>query len=308
MDIGRLKKVPLRELWKHEARSFSLWLAENLDLLNEVVALNLTLLQREAPAGLFSVDILAEDQNGNVVVIENQLEQTNHDHLGKLITYMSNLDAKIAIWISSNPRPEHEKAVHWLNETLPADTAFYLVKVEAYQIGGSVPAPLFSIVAGPSPESKEIGEKKKELAERHVLRLEFWKELLAKAKVKIHLHDKVSPSTDNWCSAGAGKSGLAYSYVIRMEDAQVEFTIDRGDQQENKRLFTKLFEKKNEIESTFGAPLDWHQLEDRRVCKIQYVMEGYGLEDKEHWESLQEKMIDSMDRLYKSIQPYISNL
>jgi len=127
--------------------------AENLDFLSETIGFQLSLDQREISAGAFSADIRAEDPQGNFVIIENQLEKTNHDHLGKLITYMSNLEAKTAIWITSEPRPEHETAVHWLNETLPADTSFYLIKIEAYKIGDSDPAPLFTIVAGPSAET-----------------------------------------------------------------------------------------------------------------------------------------------------------
>lgn len=142
MTISRLQKVPLRELWRHEAHGFTHWLAENLDFLGEALGFEITLVEREATAGPFSADILAEDTDGNYVIIENQLEQTDHDHLGKLITYLSNLEAKKAIWITSAPRPEHEKAIHWLNETLPADTAFYLLKLEAYRIDDSSPAPL----------------------------------------------------------------------------------------------------------------------------------------------------------------------
>ncbi len=133
MTISRLTKVPLRELWKHEAHNFTGWLAENLDFLSDTLGFKLTLDQKEIAAGTFSADIRAEDSQGNYVIIENQLEKTDHDHLGKLITYMSNLEAKTAIWMTSEPRPEHETAVHWLNETLPADTAFYLIKVEAFR-------------------------------------------------------------------------------------------------------------------------------------------------------------------------------
>lgn len=170
----RLEKVPLRGIWPNEARDFTTWLAENLDFLGEALGLSLSLVEQEAAAGIFSADVLAEDADGNPIIIENQLERTDHDHLGKLITYLSNLDAKTAIWITSDPRPEHEAAIHWLNQTLPADVALYLVKLDAYRIGDSSSAPLLTVVAGPSPEAKQIGGQKKELAQRHVLRLEFW--------------------------------------------------------------------------------------------------------------------------------------
>lgn len=182
MNIGRLQRVPLREIWVHEAQSFSTWLSNNLDLLEEVTGLRLSLVDREKRAGAFFADVLAEDDAGNLVVIENQLGATDHDHLGKILTYMSNLDVKIPIWITSSPRVEHEKAVNWLNEISPADTAIFLLKIEAVRIGDSPPAPLFTVIAGPSNEQREIGTTKKEMAERHRLRLEFWKQLLERAK------------------------------------------------------------------------------------------------------------------------------
>ena len=154
MHISRLEAVPLRELWPNEARDFTTWLAENLDWLGESLEMELSLVEQEASAGPFSADILAEDGGGNPVVIENQLERTDHDHLGKLITYLSNLDAKIAVWVTSDPRPEHEQAIHWLNEVVPLDTAFYLVKVEAFRIENSPPAPALTVVAGPSVERR----------------------------------------------------------------------------------------------------------------------------------------------------------
>ncbi len=308
MNIGRLTRVDLRELWRHEAHDFTTWLSENLDLLGETLGLQLSLLEREAAAGPFSADILADDGRDNLVVIENQLEATDHDHLGKLITYMSNLDAKTAVWIVKEPRPEHEKAVHWLNEMLPADMAIYLLRIEAYRIGDSPAAPLFTIIAGPSPQARQAGEQKKELAERHVLRLEFWQQLLERAKSKTPLHARISPSTDNWINASAGKSGLSYSYVIRMNDAQIEFYIDRGETEENKRIFDALHDRKEAIEAAFGGPLEWQRLDDRRASRIRHVITSGGLKDRERWPQLQDAMIDAMIRLERALKPEIQKL
>lgn len=310
MNIGRLQRVPLREIWVHEAQSFSTWLSNNLDLLEEVTGLRLSLVEREKRAGAFFADVLAEDDAGNLVVIENQLGATDHDHLGKILTYMSNLDVKIAIWITSSPRVEHEKAVSWLNEISPADTAIFLLKIEAVRIGDSPPAPLFTVIAGPSNEQREIGTTKKEMAERHKLRLEFWKQLLERAKKerRLSLFERISPSTQNWVSAGAGRSGVAFSFVIRMEDAQVEVYIDTGEEKENKRIFDALYAQKEKIEQEFGSALDWQRLEGKRACRIRYVMEGGGLRDKERWEHIQDKMIDAMTRLEKAFRQPINEL
>src|SRR4051812_41481425 len=125
--IGKIRRVPLREVWLHEALDFTTWLEQNVDVLNDVLDISLENVEREHAAGSFSVDLVAEDEAGNPVVIENQLEKSNHDHLGKLITYLAAMEAKAAIWIVSEPRPEHTRAIGWLNES-SAD--FYLLKVE----------------------------------------------------------------------------------------------------------------------------------------------------------------------------------
>lgn len=308
MAISRLQKVSLREIWKHEAQGFTCWLAENLDFLGETVGFPLSLVKREAAAGPFSADILAEDADGNYVIIENQLEQTDHDHLGKLITYLSNLEAKKAIWITSSPRPEHEKAVHWLNETLPADTAFYLIKLETYRIDNSEPAPLLTIVAGPSPESKQAGMQKKELAERHLLRLEFWKGLLEQAKTATPAFANRSPSKDNWITVGAGKTGFFYSYVIRMDDGQVELYIDKGDADTNKQLFDALLSRRETIEKAFGKSLEWQKLDEKRGSRICYVLTGSGLQDQDKWPDLQKRMVEAMVDLHRVFQSEIKSL
>ena len=115
--IGKIKRVPLREVWPREDNDFTKWLEESLDALSEVIGVRLSNVEREKIAGDFSVDLVAEDESGNVVIIENQLERSNHDHLGKILTYLTSLEAKSAIWIVSDARPEHIKAISWLNES-----------------------------------------------------------------------------------------------------------------------------------------------------------------------------------------------
>src|SRR5208282_770335 len=158
--IGKIDRVPLRDVWKNEARDFATWLEGNIEVLNDILDLNLTTAEREKDAGDFSVDLVAEDDKGNPVVSENQLEKSNHDHLGKLITDLTAVDAHTAIWIVSDPRPEHIKAISWLNESSAA--SFYLLKVEAIRIGASESAPLLTLIVGPSQEGREVGKKKKE--------------------------------------------------------------------------------------------------------------------------------------------------
>jgi hypothetical protein len=308
--VGRLEKVDLRKVWIKEAKDFTTWLENNLDILSEQLGFDLSPLEREKSAGTFSADIFAEGPNGETVVIENQLEKTDHDHLGKLITYLSNLEAKAAIWITSDPRPEHVAAINWLNEISPPDTSFFLVKVEAYRIGNSDPAPFFTAICAPSEEAKQIGEQKEHLAERHLRRLEFWKQLLDKAKSKTNLHSNVSPGKDNWVTAGAGKSGMGWSYVITMDKGSVELFIDRGPEKkdETDRIFEKILSDKGKIENEFGEPLIWDKVEGRRVCKIKSICEIGGLKDTALWDRIQEDMINRMVRLEKAFRPILSTI
>lgn len=302
--IGKLEKVKLRNVWMNEAKDFTSWLSNNLDMLSDHIDCELSLLEREKRTGSFSADIFAEGPNGETVVIENQLERTDHDHLGKLVTYLSNLEAKIAIWITSYPRPEHITAINWLNEISPADISFFLVKVEAYTIGNSEPAPLFTTICGPSPEAKEIGVQKQDMAERHLKRIEFWKQLLDKAKEINPLHANVSPSKDNWVTAGAGKSGMGWSYSITMDKGSVELYIDRGPdkKEETDHIYEMIFKDRGKIEEAFGDTLEWDKKEGRRVCRIKSHCTIGGLKHADQWNEIQNDMVDKMKRLENALR------
>jgi hypothetical protein len=245
-----------------------------------------------------------------LTIIENQLEKTDHDHLGKLVTYLSNVEAKTAIWISSQPREEHVKAINWLNEFTPEDISFYLVKAEAIQIGDSMPAPLFSVVAEPTEISKEIGKEKKEYAERHHLRKEFWTLLLDYAKAKTKLHSNVSPSIYHWIGTGAGKAGMTYNYLITNDYVAIELYLDRGKEhpQLNKQRFDALFKNKEKIEKDFGGDLSWERLDKKRASRITLRFKGYGLKDKTKWNEAAEKLVSAMIRIEKSFKPFVEKL
>lgn len=307
--IGKIEKVPLRTIWKHEASGFTRWLQENIDVLNSVLDFNLASSpEREQSTGNFNVDLVAEDENGNLVVIENQLEKSNHDHLGKVITYLAAVGASKAIWIVSEPRQEHIKAIAWLNESTSAE--FYLLKIEGIKIGDSSPAPLLTLIVGPSREVKEAGKTKKEYAERHHLRRQFWEFLLGKAKSKTRLHSGISSGTANWIGTGAGTSGLGYNYVIGEHESRVELYVDKGKGSENlsKTIFEELLSAKDKIENVFGESLSWEPLENKRACRIAIYFENGGYRDADKWEDVAEVMIDAMVRLEKALSPFISKL
>ena len=150
--IGRLEFEPVRAVFHDEARHFTTWMEQHLEVLGERLGIELTLIQREKAVGEFNVVLLCEDGNGQAVIIENQLERTDHDHLGKLLTYLVNLDAHTAIWVTGEPRVEHQKVIDWLNENTASDLAFFLVKVETVRIANSTAAPLFTVLAGPDEQ------------------------------------------------------------------------------------------------------------------------------------------------------------
>ncbi len=303
--VGRLSRVHLREVWKHEAVDFSQWLANNLDLLSETIGIQLVSAETEHPTGSFSVDLLAEDSAGNPVVIENQLEKSDHDHLGKLLTYMVSLESKTAVWIVSDPRSEHVGVISWLNESSSAN--FFLVKIEVIRIDNSKPAPLFTLVIGPSDESRSVSRTKQDLAERHMIRYRFWEELLEKAKSKTNLHANISPTHDNWISASAGKTGMAYTYCIRQHDWQVELGIDlgKGKDEETREVFQHFYSYKNEIEQAFGSELVWDLVEGRRATRIKKDGENGGYRDEDNWQDIHQDMINTMVSLEKALTKYI---
>lgn len=271
--------------------------------------MNLSNPEREQSAGAFNIDIVAEDEAGNPVIIENQLEKSDHDHLGKVITCLLAMGAKAAIWIVANPRPEHIAAITWLNELSVAN--FYLLKIEAIQIGDSPPAPLLTVIVGPGEEGKEVGKAKKEMAERYIIREKFWTQLLNYSKQKTKLHANIPPTQHNWLGTSAGKQGLGYNYALRKNEAQVELYIDRGKEkgEENKEIFDQLNSKKAEIEKAYGERLNWERIEGKRACRIskRIIMGGYR-DEEEKWPQIHEAMVDSMIRLSKSLKSHTAKL
>jgi Domain of unknown function (DUF4268) len=308
-SIGKLERVPLRTVWEHEAYDFTQWLQDNIEVLNDALGLNLVNVDREQAAGSFSIDLVAKVEGGGTVIIENQLEKSNHDHLGKVITYLCSLGAKAAVWIVSDPRPEHVAAVAWLNESSSA--AFYMVKVDAVRIGESAPAPLFTLIVGPSEDSKSAGQAKKELAERYSIRKRWWTQLIERSAKFTKLHAHISPSEYTWIGTSAGVRGLYLNYVVTQDDFAVELYIDRGKgaEDENKAIFDQLQAQQAVIDAAFGERLSWQPLEGKRACRIRYTRRAGGYRSPEEaWPELHDHMAAAMDRLDKALRPHIRQL
>lgn len=298
MTIGRMQKVSLREVWEHEENSFTPWLQKHINILNEVLEqeetnLSLSDPEREQDTENFFVDIVAEDDSGNTVIIENQLEKSNHDHLGKLVTYLATTEAKAAIWIVSEPRQEHIDAVSWLNRSQLAN--FYLIKLEAYKIENSPPAPLLTLIV--KPGSRIQTDK----------RSQFWALLLEKMKKKTNLFANISPQAATWISTGAGKYGLSYQFIIRKHNSQVLFSINRA-KEETKDIFKKLSEFEAEINLKFAGKLDWQPRSELKSSQIVNEISTGGYVDEDKWPELSDSMIDAMIRLEGALKPHIDEL
>lgn len=304
--IGKLQRVPLREVWKHEAKDFTQWLQDNIDVLNTALDLNLVNVEREQAAGAFSIDLVAEDEGGGTVIIENQLEKSNHDHLGKLITYLTAMSARVAVWIVSEPRPEHVAAVAWLNESTSAD--FYLLKVEAVRIGSSPAAPLLTIIVGPSAETKSVGVQKKEIAERYDIRRQWWTRLVARPDAKLHSH--ITPGPYSWIGVSSGIRGLGLNYAVNQDEASAELYIDRGKDadEENKAIFDQLFAAKGEIEKNLTTKPSWERLDGRRACRIRISLKGGYRSPEDDWDDIQSNLVAAMNELEAALRPQLKKL
>jgi hypothetical protein len=305
--VDKIIRVPLRTIWKHEANDFTKWLTENIDVLSEVIGRQFKNPEREQSTGNFYVDIKADDEVGDTVIIENQLGKSDHDHLGKIITYLAAFGAKTAIWIVAEPKEEHINAITWLNEG-ENSCDFYLIKLEGIKIGNSQPAPL---IVGPSEEGKSVGKIKQEDKERHKLRLQFWTVLLEIAKGKHGLFGSISPSKDNWIAAGSGKRGIAYVYWITQGSLRVELRIDRGkgSEIENLQIFHALQKQKEEIESRFGEPLEWDESEGNRMCAIRKTVNAGGYRsDESEWRKIATNAVEVMIRLEKATKDIVNSM
>lgn len=294
MKLGKLQEVDIRKLWNHEQYDFSEWLskAENLELLNEAIGLTLSEVEKEVYVGSYRCDLVGTDETtGDKIIIENQLEMSNHDHLGKIITYASGLDAKVVVWIVKEAREEHRSAIEWLNNNTPEKLSFFLIEIHAYQIGDSLCAPKFEVVEKPNGFIKNAktqsgsGDYNKSQGER----IEFWtrfNEVLVERGKPINVR---KPTTDHWYDIAIGTSEAHVSLTLVNKDGCVGVELYIND---NKDLFDKLYAQKDEIEQKLGLDPEWQRLDGKKAARILYRMPGLNFDDHSNYDSLMNEMID----------------
>ena len=176
-ELGALEPVEVRDVWRNEAHDFTPWLAENLDKLAAVLEVGLDLEGTEMQVGPYRADIVARiPQDDTVVLIENQLEEANLQHLGQVLAYLAGLDAKVVVWIAKGFNETHLSAIRWLNEHTADPFAFFAVKLEVVRIGDSKPAPVFDVVERPNQWQRQVQEASRsgELSKHGKFWREFW--------------------------------------------------------------------------------------------------------------------------------------
>ena len=300
-QLGKIENVDIREIWPHEASDFTPWLAENIAELGTALGLDLELQQREAAVGNYSLDILATDLNGSRrVVIENQLGTTDHDHLGKLLTYATGYDANVIVWLTSGFRDEHRAALDWLNQRTSEQTEFFGVMVELLKIDDSRPAVNFKLVSTPNEWSKGTTEAgagaSRETSERRERYRTFFQGLIDSLREEHNFTGAKKAQPNNWYSFSAGH-GQRIKYQASFaggERARTEVYIDNTDKDWNERLFDRLIQHKESIESELSESLEWERLENRRACRVSAVRKGSIDNDWETLELIQDWMTERL--------------
>ena len=285
--------IDLREIWKHEARDFSKWLSdeENLKGLSDAIGINIILNELESAVGSFSVDLFASEEGTNrKIIIENQLADTDHDHLGKIITYAAGKSADVVIWIVKRARDEHRQAVEWLNRRTDKDVGFFLVEIELWKIGDSLPAPRFNVVEKPNDWAKAM-KAIEGLSETKKLQHDFWLSFIEYAYTKPEFSSafgrrKASPQ--HWYDLSVGSSEYYISLTANTQKRRLGVEVYIND---NKELYAKFASQKEEIEHFLKMPVECR--EANKACRIISLNDGDIKKDAAAWPSLFDWFIET---------------
>jgi hypothetical protein len=316
-SLGRLKRVSLREVWEDEANDFTPWLAEeeNIALLRDTIGIDLEVEAQEKEVGPFRADILCKDTaTSNWVLIENQLEKTDHTHLGQLMTYGAGLQAVTIVWIAARFTEEHRAALDWLNEITDERFNFFGLEIELWRIGESPIAPKFNVVCKPNDWSKTVAAGAASLTESKQLQVNFWsgfREFVQEHGKRIKA---TKPLPQNWMNIALGRSGFRLAAVASLYDSAAE-TFDSHelraevvlDSPNSKADFAKLENEKATIETELGEPLTWHNPEGVRMCRI-YPRKTVILTDRSQWPEYDAWLLDKLEALHRVFAPRVKLL
>jgi hypothetical protein len=311
-NLSKLERVPLRNAWKHEAKDFTPWLAEedNLNTLADALDLSeLVAVATEHSVGDFKLDILCTDGDEQVI-IENQLDKTNHNHLGQIIAYAAGVDAKKVIWVAESFRPEHAAAFEFLNENTTDDLSFFAVEVELWRIGDSPLAPKFEVVVKPNEWVKSGREQARAAASMtptKQLQQRFWMALIEKLAVTAPKIRPQKPRPRHWLNNSIGRSGFALNITANTRDKRlgVELWIPGEGA---KQHFINLSAQKEKIEEKLGFELDWQPLPDAIACRIASWYPNASILDESRWDEYLDWLTDRLVKMDKVLRPIVKAL
>jgi hypothetical protein len=305
--LARLSKVNPRDIWKHEAIDFTRWLSkeENISVLCEELELNLENIKPESAAGRYNVDIVADEiDSKRKVIIENQLEQTDHKHLGQLLTYASAYDASIVIWLVADYTEEHRQAIDWFNRNISENISFFLVQIEVYRIGQSEPAPKFNIICEPNNWGKAVRSSASgdSVSDTKLMQLEFWEGLKAYASSKQgNVSFSHTPKPRHWYSIAMGTSKCKIALTINTQKGYIGCEVYiRND----KALYEKFHRNKEQIEKEIGAELEWMELPDATASRILLTLKS-NPRDKGKWPEYFSWSVSTAERFSDTFRRYI---
>ncbi len=308
MQFGKITRLKPTEIWSKEAHDFTPWLAENIADLGEALGMELELKEKEAAVGEFSLDLLAKDLGtGHIVIIENQLKQTDHDHLGKLLTYAAGFNASAVVWVAEYVRDEHRQALEWLNQRTDEETLFFGVMIEVLKIDDSKPAYIFKPVVSPSEWQKT---RKRQagatITEKGELYRQYFQQLIDELREKHKYTNAKVGQPQNWYAFSAGASGVSYNATFVQDNkVRTELYIDFGDIEKNKALFNYLQDRKEEIHDKFGGELVWEPLEEKRAKRISVYRDGSIETDPADLTEIKSWHIDNLIKLKRTLEPHI---
>ena len=307
IKLNKLEEIrDLRKVWPKEALDFTPWLAkeENISLLSDAVGIDISVNGTEAPVGGYRADIYAcETGTDRKIIIENQLEDTNHEHLGKLITYASGKAASVVIWVVKRAREEHKSAIEWLNNHTDDKIDFFLCEIKLYKIGASEPAVKFEVIEQPNGWSKEM-KKTNSSNETEQKRYDYWVDFQDYAFQNSEFagnFNRRKPSFDHWKNFSIGVSGahLAVSQIQKRNELNVELYIE-----DDKDLFDSLLQNKKEIESETGLKFEWKGLPGKKGSRI-ITAKKVDFADKQQWPQQFDWLIDTMLKMKTTFKKYL---
>lgn len=306
--LGRLEKIDLRDIWRTEDQDFTPWLArdENISLLADTLGLELEVEAQEKEVGPFRADILCKDiHNDSWVLIENQLERTDHRHLGQLITYAAGLKAVTIVWVAATFTEEHRAALDWLNAVTGDDFRFFGLEVELWRIGESPAAPKFNIVSKPNEWSKTVGAATRRieaeaLTDTKQLQLAFWEQLHSELQTHPGIRTQ-KPRPQHWTNLPIGRSGARLGAILNSREEKIAVELYLGDENAM-AYFRELEANKAAIEEELGYAVDWRALPDKRASRILLLREKCPLEDQSRWPEYRAWLtakLEDFDRVFR---------